>query len=88
MHGSPEVGAVGSAQGWHHHGHIALPARRDATQPIHQPVEHALLFVLIAIAHASAPGVAPDLGGYEQEAQPRGRQSCVLQRGGVPAARG
>src|SRR5450759_1223964 len=41
---------------------IALPARSDPAQSIHQPFEHSLLLILIAIAHSSAPGVAPDLG--------------------------
>jgi len=38
---------------------------------------------VVAVAHSSAAGVTPDLGGHKEEAEPRGRQGRVPQRSGV-----
>jgi len=38
-------------------------------QSIHQRLEQSALRILIAIADAHSPGMSPDLGGEEQEAQ-------------------
>ena len=51
-----------------HHWRIALHARRNPAEPIHQPLKHTLLLVMIAVAHTGPAGVPPDLGRYEQEA--------------------
>src|ERR1035437_1950565 len=84
MHSSRRVGgASSSAQGWQHHRRVACSPRRNLSQPIHQSLEHSLLLVVIAVAHPGAAGVAPDFGGHEEEAEPRGRQSRVPQLGGI-----
>src|ERR1022692_1778289 len=76
-------GVSPSAQGWRHHWGIALGSRHDVPQPRHQPLEHALLLVVIAVVHSGATGVPPDLSRHEQEAQSRGSQGRVAQFGGV-----
>jgi hypothetical protein len=67
MHNASGPGSDFSAQGWRHHWRVTLRARRNLPKPGHQPLEHALLLIVIAVAHSGAARVAPDLSRYKQE---------------------
>jgi hypothetical protein len=56
-----------------------LRTPNDLSQSIHQPLEQAALGILITVADAHSPGVAPDLGRQEQETQTGYWQCSVLQ---------
>jgi hypothetical protein len=60
MHGAERLGGVHSAQSRDHYRRIALCARRNPAQSLHQSLEHILLLVVIAVAHSGASGVAPE----------------------------
>ena len=55
-------------------------AVNNTSQPRHQPLKHSLLFVVIAVADARSPRMAPDPGGNEEETEPGCSQRRMFQR--------
>src|ERR1700686_2454843 len=62
------------------HRQETVASRRNRPHPVHQALEEASVFVVIAIADAYSPRMPPDLGRQEQEPQTRRRQRRVPHR--------